>query len=218
MHRPIISEAQQQLAETIRDFQVPAHSPLNISPWIAMSLMQKAIRRGHEELALRAAATLLIFRLSGCGGDAAVLRSRTWVLLISKLSRSLRRPWRGNDFALSSAANGRSQVSSCPGWPALPNAGPLMIFCWQLSNIRPSSKQDGVRRYHAPGLDGGRNGYGPVTPAGAGAVVRRRNGRRPSPHLQPRRGDPTQVFDALGETEIPQTVVEICARGVSQDR
>jgi hypothetical protein len=32
---------------------------LDISPWLAMSLMQKAIRRGREEIALRAAATLL---------------------------------------------------------------------------------------------------------------------------------------------------------------
>jgi hypothetical protein len=30
-----------------------------ISPWVAMSLMQKAIRRGRKHLALRAAATLL---------------------------------------------------------------------------------------------------------------------------------------------------------------
>jgi hypothetical protein len=36
------------------DFQ-----PLDISPWLAMSVMQKAIRRGREETALRAAATLL---------------------------------------------------------------------------------------------------------------------------------------------------------------
>jgi hypothetical protein len=33
--------------------------PLGISPWLAMSLLQKAIRRGREQLALRAAATLL---------------------------------------------------------------------------------------------------------------------------------------------------------------
>src|ERR1700760_707097 len=36
-----------------------AFQPLNISPWLAMSLMQKAIRRGEHEIALRAAATLL---------------------------------------------------------------------------------------------------------------------------------------------------------------
>jgi hypothetical protein len=34
-------------------------NPLTISPWLAMSLMQKAIRRGREDFALRAAAKLL---------------------------------------------------------------------------------------------------------------------------------------------------------------
>jgi hypothetical protein len=38
-------------------------------------------------------------------------------------------------------------------------------------------------------------------------------GRRPSSHLQPRRGDPAQVFDRLRETEIPNTVVEIAREG-----
>jgi hypothetical protein len=39
--------------------EVPKFSPLNINPWLAMSLMQKAIRRGRLGLALRASATLL---------------------------------------------------------------------------------------------------------------------------------------------------------------
>ena len=33
--------------------------PLDASPWVAMSALQKAIRRGRKELALRSAATLL---------------------------------------------------------------------------------------------------------------------------------------------------------------
>jgi hypothetical protein len=37
----------------------PEPQPLACSPWLAMSLMQKSIRRGREQLALRAAATLL---------------------------------------------------------------------------------------------------------------------------------------------------------------
>jgi replication-associated recombination protein RarA len=35
------------------------YQPFDISPWLAMSLMQKAIRRGQVAIALRAAATLL---------------------------------------------------------------------------------------------------------------------------------------------------------------
>jgi replication-associated recombination protein RarA len=56
---PIISSAREELAEAVGSGPVSQPSPIACSPWIAMSMMQKAIRRGGEDLALRAAATLL---------------------------------------------------------------------------------------------------------------------------------------------------------------
>jgi hypothetical protein len=56
----ILGIARQQLCGAISDFQIPACDPLKVSPWIAMSLLHKALRRGRKDLALRAAATLLI--------------------------------------------------------------------------------------------------------------------------------------------------------------
>jgi hypothetical protein len=56
----------------------PPPSPLAVSPWVAMSALQKAIRRGREALALRAAATLLrdapqrLWRRLGCAGPEDV--------------------------------------------------------------------------------------------------------------------------------------------------
>src|SRR5271165_43496 len=50
----------------------PIPRPLDVSPWLAMSILQKAIRRGREDLALGAAATLLgdapekLWRRIGC--------------------------------------------------------------------------------------------------------------------------------------------------------
>ena len=50
----------------------PTPQPMDASPWVAMSAMQKAIRRGREDLALSAAATLLrdapdkLWRRIGC--------------------------------------------------------------------------------------------------------------------------------------------------------
>jgi replication-associated recombination protein RarA len=50
----------------------PTAQPMDASPWVAMSAMQKAIRRGREDLALSAAATLLqdapdkLWRRVGC--------------------------------------------------------------------------------------------------------------------------------------------------------
>jgi len=42
-----------------RQLKPPTPRPMDVSPWLAMSVLQKAIRRGREDLALRAAATLL---------------------------------------------------------------------------------------------------------------------------------------------------------------
>ena len=55
-----------------RIVEVPRPDPLPGSPWVAMSGLQKAIRRGNKDLALRSAATLLrdapdrLFRRLGC--------------------------------------------------------------------------------------------------------------------------------------------------------
>ena len=55
----ILQHYQQQLAQEIEPWRaIPsAFDPLHLSPWIAMSLMQKAIRRGEEGFALGAAAS-----------------------------------------------------------------------------------------------------------------------------------------------------------------
>src|SRR5688500_741851 len=57
----VLEHFQDQLTEEINHCgdDLPHINPLNVSPWLAMSLMQKAIRRDRADLALRAAATLL---------------------------------------------------------------------------------------------------------------------------------------------------------------
>jgi hypothetical protein len=55
----VLSIIRQQLSDANSNFQTPTCDPLKVSPWIAMSLLQKAIRRGFEELALRDAMTPL---------------------------------------------------------------------------------------------------------------------------------------------------------------
>jgi hypothetical protein len=47
------------LQPLVSDRKVPTVEPLPVSPWVAMSAMQKSIRRGDVDLALRAAASLL---------------------------------------------------------------------------------------------------------------------------------------------------------------
>ena len=61
MNGPVIlNNARESLADEIFGYREPKPAPLKISPWLAMSLLQKAIRRGESELAQRAAATLFL--------------------------------------------------------------------------------------------------------------------------------------------------------------
>ena len=78
----LFTQIRTQLASAIaqRD-RVPRLNPIPMTPWLAMALLQKAIRRGRGDLALRAAATLLI--------DAP---ERLWCGLNEPAAREL---WRG---------------------------------------------------------------------------------------------------------------------------
>jgi replication-associated recombination protein RarA len=54
----ILNFTRELLATAVARHHPPTPEPLNVSPYVAMSALQKAIRRGEEGLALRAAATL----------------------------------------------------------------------------------------------------------------------------------------------------------------
>jgi hypothetical protein len=56
----VLNSVRQQLADEIFSHRELVPAPLNMSPWMAMSCLQKAIRRGEIEIAQRAAATLLL--------------------------------------------------------------------------------------------------------------------------------------------------------------
>ena len=51
MNKPdILTIARQQLSDAISSFQAPTCDPLTVTPWIAMSALQKAIRRGQDKI------------------------------------------------------------------------------------------------------------------------------------------------------------------------
>src|SRR5215208_5599708 len=69
----ILALTRDQLLETVAQHSTPPiPDPLPVSPWVAMSLLQKATRRGREDLAHCAASTLLqiapdrLWRRLGC--------------------------------------------------------------------------------------------------------------------------------------------------------
>lgn len=59
MHHNLFVATDPVLLRLVSDYEVPTVEPLPVSSWVAMSAMQKGIRRGDADLALRAAATLL---------------------------------------------------------------------------------------------------------------------------------------------------------------
>ena len=57
----ILADLRHQLAQRIAERgSVPPIEPIGASPWVGMSLLQKSVRRGSGELALRAGATLFL--------------------------------------------------------------------------------------------------------------------------------------------------------------
>ena len=56
----ILASFRNELAAHLANYRPPAVDPLPISPWIASSLLQKAIRRGRADLALAASSTLML--------------------------------------------------------------------------------------------------------------------------------------------------------------
>jgi hypothetical protein len=116
----------------------PTPQPMVASLWVAMSAMQKAIRRGREDLALSAAATLLhdapdkLWRRLGCIAYEEVglvsldtVRIATVSLTESRLEQH-------------SEGNGRSPAALSPKCAEPRSAGRLTTYSWPVSFTLPS--------------------------------------------------------------------------------
>ena len=124
-----------QLAEKVLKSgnDIPRFEPMPISPWLAMSALQKSIRRRREDLALRSAATLLrdtpdrLRRRLGVTAfeDVGVANFEVVSLVVAGLSG---RTWRAKN-----GGSGLSEATSSSGcvrppsaevstiWPTFPN-------------------------------------------------------------------------------------------------
>ena len=124
-----LTTAREQLVQAVAQFDPPPFYPLNISPWVGMALLQKAVRRGRKQCALRAAATLLhqsperLWRRIGCiayedvgVGDLDTVAMVTGALagkrLRVSLSRSSSAPVSRSELnTLVHSSNGRFEVT-----------------------------------------------------------------------------------------------------------
>ncbi len=214
-----LSIARQQLSDAISKSQPATCDPLNVSPWIAMSTLQKAIRRGNEPLALRAAATLLhvsperLWRRCGCIAfeDIGVADINTvafvtaalagkrfraslggeWVVASYIVSKMVHAPkCRGADDLLMAAELPPAFTDARRELPAMPTR--------ELLTLMIGDEPLPVRAlacWFAIGID-----------------------QRPSSHLNYRRGNPYAVFDALNEAGYPHALVETARENFRRTR
>jgi hypothetical protein len=191
----------------------PIPRPMDASPWVAMSAMQKAIRRGREDLAFRAAATLLrdapekLWRRLGCIAyeDVGLASLEAVGVATVALGGKRHRAALGGEWAVASCAV--AELSRAPKCRA---ADDLLMAC----ELHPAYA---VARAKLP--DRTTRDLIAVTTGEARVAVRALalwfalgTGRRRS-SLANRRGEPRLVFDYLCEAGWPHSIVEIAREG-----
>jgi hypothetical protein len=201
-----------------RQGKPPTPRPMDASPWVAMSAMQKAIRRGREDLALCAAATLLrdapdkLWRRVGCIAyeDIGVASLETVGLATVALAGKRHRSALGGEWAVASCV-----VTEMCRAPKCRAADDLLMAC----ELHPAYAEARMELSDLTTRD-------LITIAtGQGSVHERAlalwyalgtNGDRWT--LVSRRGDPRVVFDQLCEAGWPHTIVEVAREGFRRTR
>jgi hypothetical protein len=175
-----------------------------------MSALQKAIRRGDEELALRAAATLLqldaprLWRRLGviATEDVGLADLDTVFLVTSALAGKSIRARLGGEWPIASYLTSRmARAAKCRA------ADDLLL----VGEGHPAYEA-GRREFSAlptPNLVRIATGSGPLPVRAVALWYALGTAHRPSKMLQPRRGEPSRVFDELCEAGLPHTLVEI---------
>jgi hypothetical protein len=180
-----------------------------------MSALQKAIRRGHEQLALRAAATLLrisperLWRRCGCIAfeDIGVADLDTVAMATAALAGVRFRASLGGEWAVASCIVSKMvHAAKCRA------ADDLLLAADNHPDFEDTRLAFAFRSTND--LIHIATGENPLPIRALAAWYAIGTGRRSSPRLQSRRGDATAVFNALQEAGIPTAVVEIAHEGL----
>jgi hypothetical protein len=196
----------------------PTPQPVDSSPWVAMSAMQKAIRRGREDLGLSAAATLLrdapdkLWRRVGCVAfeDVGLAGLEAVGLATVSLGGKQARAARGGEWAVASCVV--AELSRAPKCRA---ADDLLMAC----ELHPAYAyaRGRLARLTTPQLIEIATGQGSVQER-ALALWYALGTDRDRSSLTRRRGDPPLVFDQLCEAGWPHAIVEVAREGYRRTR
>lgn len=188
----------EQLAEGVAAHMAPPTQALAISPWVAMSLLQKVIRRGHEAWALNAAATLLhlspdrlwrrlgIIAVEDIGlGDLTTAGHVTAALAGKSYRAKLGGDWQVASYLVTVMANS----------PKCRAADDLLF----VAGTHPAYSTARLELAGLPHRDllALMTGTAPLITRAISLLYALGTDRRHSPHLVPRLGDPTALFNHL---------------------
>lgn len=217
--KEILHTGTQQLAAALAESGPLPFEPLAISPWIGMSLLQKAVRRGRVELALHAAATLLqisperLWRRLSCivFEDIGLADIPTLSLVTASLAGKRIRARLGGEWSVAACVvRAMSEANKCRA------ADDLLMVAEQHSSYEVARRDFatlGTRQL----LDIVA-GDSPLPERAIALWYAIGTDRRPSPRLQMRRGEPHAVFDFLCDLGYPDTLVEIARAGFGKTR
>lgn len=210
----VLATAQSNLRNAIVKFDPPACDPLAVSPWVAMSLLQKAARRGYEHAAFQAAATLLhgapdkLWRRLGCIafedvglGDLDSVSLATAAFAGKRFRAELGGEWRTASFLtsrLAQAAKCRAAddlLLASESHPQFEYARLELAFRGVDDLIRVATGDDPL----------------PIRALALWFAIG--TNRRPSPRLAWKQGEPAAVFSAMRGAGIPTEIVEIAREG-----
>ena len=210
----ILDEIRVRLADELSAYREPISAPLQISPWVAMSCLQKAIRRAETDLAQRAAATLLrdaperLWRRCGAVAfeDVGVVDLETVSLVTAALAGKRFRATIGGEWKVASFVVDRiAKARKCRA------ADDLLLT----ADAHPLYREARTELATQTTADLIRIATGDAALPMRGLATWFAIGTHPraTKHLRPRRGEPAALFDGLCEAGFPPTAVEIAQEG-----
>lgn len=210
--------AREQLAAEISAQTPFPYAPLAVSPWVAMSMLQKAIRRGHEDFALRAAATLLdhdpdrLWRRSGLIAfeDVGLGSASSIPVVLAGLAGKRVRSQLGGEWAVASTVVARmARAPKC-------RAADDLRFIAETHPAYASARQE-LAFKSLPDLISLITASVPLPVRALALWFAVGTDRCRSAHLPVRQGEPQAVFAALS-AQVPLTIVEPASAGFRRTR
>jgi hypothetical protein len=216
----VIAHARNRLhaAITERD-HTPGFSPMEVSVWVAMSLLQKAIRRGEPHLALQAAATLLRDapdrlwrRIAGIAfEDLGLGDLETVALAIAALGGTRLRERLGGEWAVASIVVSRmAKATKC-------RASDDLLMSSELHPTWAQSRREFAAKTTRDLLEiAGRSAM--LQESALALWYALGTNRWSSRHLKERRGEPGAVFDHLGQIGVASDLIALAREGFNRTR